>query len=240
MIAYLLDEMPEAEREAFVERWFTDPELYQQLRMVEAGLVDDYVRGQLSEARRRQVEQLLLTSESQKRKLAFAEALRAALPAQTRAPLRWPLLGAAAALLIAAAGLSSWLGFQNRRLQREVSRLESGTKSPAVGIYTLDIPADTFRGGSSIAGGKLTPGAGILRLELELRPGDENRMYSATVLAGGRLVWSEGPLRPESLGAGHVARVWIPASALVPGDYTVRLDSGGNPVSYFSFSLAPR
>ncbi len=79
-IAYLLNEMPEAERAAFAERWFTDPELYERVRMAEAGLLDDYVRGRLSRRQRLRVEQCLFRSDVHARKLEFAEALRVALP----------------------------------------------------------------------------------------------------------------------------------------------------------------
>ena len=79
-IAYLLNEMPEAKRAEFVERWFTEPELYERLRMAEAALVDDHVRGRLSRVRRHQVERFLLGSDVQLRKLEFAETLRAAVP----------------------------------------------------------------------------------------------------------------------------------------------------------------
>ena len=45
-IAYLWNEMPEPKRAAFAERWFTDAELYERLRMAEAELLDHYVRGE--------------------------------------------------------------------------------------------------------------------------------------------------------------------------------------------------
>ncbi len=240
MIAYLLNEMPESDREAFVERWFTDPELYQQLRMTEAALLDDYIRGTLSDRRRGQVEEFLLGTESQRRKLGFAAALRAAIPESQSFRIRWrPLNGALAALLLAAAGLAIWLGIQNRRLRVDVARIQSSAAASQHGVYTLDIASDTFRGSSSRATAQLSPSVDILRLELELRPGDENRSYSASVSAGGRAVWSEGPILPEAVGSTHAARVWIPTSVLAPGDYSVSLESGGSPVAYYSFSLLP-
>lgn len=238
MIAYLLNEMPKADREAFVERWFTDPELYQELRMTEASLLDDYVRGKLSGQRRGQVEEFLLGSESQRRKLGFAAALQAAIPERQRIGVPWRFVNSAvAALLIAAVGLSIWLGIQNRRLRVDAARSQSSAAASQHGVYTLDIAADTFRGSSSVATAHLSPSVDILRLELELRPGDETRTYSVSVSAGGRSVWSEGPVLPEAVGTGHIARVWIPTSVLAPGDYSVKLDSGGSSVAFYNFSL---
>ena len=50
MIAYLLHEMPEAERTAFAERWFNEPELYERVQMAEAELLDEFARGNVSRA----------------------------------------------------------------------------------------------------------------------------------------------------------------------------------------------
>jgi hypothetical protein len=235
MIAYLLNEMPEEDRTAFVERWFTDPELYQQLQMVEAGLLDEYIRGGLSSRQRQQVEQFLLGSDIQLRKAEFAAALRAALPSPRRVRLPWTSI--AAAVFLASTGLSLWLGLQNRKLQGEVVSMEHSVPSAAGGVYTLDLPSDTVRGESAQRTVRLASGISVLKLELELRPGDESQTYSAIISAGGRTVWSEAPLRAEATGADYLARVWIPAGILAPGDYTVRLESSGNPVAFYRFAL---
>jgi hypothetical protein len=236
MIAYLLNDMPEAARAAFVERWFTEPDLYEQLQMAEADLLDEYARGTLSSKQRRQVEQFLLGSDTQRRKLEFAAALRAALPPPQRVRLPWASIAAAA--VVFSAGLSLWLGLQNRKLHSDVSRLEASVR-PQSGssVYTLDVPADALRGESPQSTARLAPEARVLQLELELRPGDEAQTFSATVTAGGRTVWTEGPVHPEALSAGYLARVWIPTAMLAPGTYTVSLASSGHPVAYYRFAL---
>jgi hypothetical protein len=234
-IAYLLNEMPEAERAAFAERWFTDPELYERVRMAEAGLLDDYVRGRLSRRQRLQVEQCLLRSDVHARKLEFAEALRAALPPWKRVGVAWAY--AAAAVLLASTGLSVWLGLENRSLQKEVAGVESGIHLERGGIYTLGLSSDTLRGESRETPIRIPPEVRLLRLELELKPGDEKSTYSASVSGGGKSVWSEGPLRPEAQGADYVAVVWIPAGVLTHGDYTVQLAASGNPIAYYRFAL---
>jgi hypothetical protein len=235
-IAYLLNEMPEAERAAFAERWFTEPELYERLRMAEAGLLDDYARGKLSRRQRRQVERSLLGSDVQVRKLELAEALRAAFLSPERFGVPWAFV--AAAVLLVSAGLSVWLGVENLRLHKEVSRLEAGRHLERGDVYTVGLSSDILRGASPQIPLRLPPGVRLLRLELELKPGEETSNYSASVSAGSRIVWTEGPLRPEAQGADHLAVVWIPEGTLSPGEYTVELDAHGNPVVYYRFAVS--
>src|SRR5690242_4232100 len=80
LIGYLLHRLPEEARAALAEQWLADPELHEQLRMAEAELLDAYARDQAPPDDRRAIEIYLLASDSQREKLAFAEALRAALP----------------------------------------------------------------------------------------------------------------------------------------------------------------
>ena len=242
MIEYLLHEMPEGERAAFAERWFTEPDLYERLQMTEAELLDDCVRGNVSRRQRRRIEQYLLSCEYQQRKLAFAAALEAAVPRPKI--VRVPWLAVVAASLVVSLAASLWLGLQNRRLQTEVaqpqrvSRPVTGAVSPD-GIYAVGIPSDTLRGASEENAVRLPKGVRLLRMELELPPGAASLAYSATLLSGTRAVWSEGPLHPEGRGAGSIATIWIPAEAAIlgPGDHTVRLDAAGSPPFYYNFTI---
>ncbi len=235
VIAYLLNEMPEAERAAFAERWFTEPELYERLRMAEAGLLDDYVRGKLSRKQRRQVEQFLLGSDVQRRKLEFAEALRVAFARPARARVPWFYV--AAAVVVASSGLSVWLGLENRSLHREVARLEAGAPLERGAVYTIGLPAGTLRGASELTPVRLPAGVSLLRLELELQPGNPASTYSVTVFRDSNIVWSEGPLRPAAQNAEQIAVAWIPAGVLAPGDYTVKLAASGNPIANYRFAV---
>ncbi len=242
MIEYLLHEMPEGERAAFAERWFTEPDLYERLQTVEAELLDDCVRGKVSRGQRRKIEQYLLDSEYQQRKMAFAAALHAALPRPKI--VRVPWLAVVAALLVVSLAASLWLGLQNRRMQTEVAQLErvsrpaAGVVNPD-GIYAVGLPSDTLRGASAENAVRLPKGVRLLRMELELPPGAASVAYSATLLSGSRAVWSEGPLHPEGRGAASIATVWIPAEAAIlgPGDHTVRLDAAGSQSVYYRFTI---
>jgi hypothetical protein len=51
-------------------------------------------------------------------------------------------------------------------------------------------------------------------------------------------VWTEEPIRAERRTFGFVAPVWVPAAALAPGEYQIKLSAAGSPVDYYRFRLA--
>ena len=232
MIAYLLHEMPEAERTAFAERWFNEPELYERVQMAEAELLDEFARGNVSRADRRRIEQYLLGSELQRRKLAFAAALQATFPRPRAVRVPWTAI--IAATLVLSLGLSGWLGLQNRTLRTEVAKLETPQPQPiAAGVYTIGLPSDTLRGAAENVV-RLPAGMRLLRLELELPPGSASGAYSAALLSGDRAVWSEGPLHP----VGGVATIWIPSAVFGQGEHTIKLDASGSQSVYYRFTIS--
>jgi hypothetical protein len=240
--AYLLHTMPEDERAALAERWMTDPDLYGQLCASEADLLDAYVRNQVSPGERALIEQHLLGSDSQRRKLAFAAALRTALPAAER---RWPawVLPAVAAAMVALVAAAGWFGQQNHRLRREVAGLRAQPLPPPAGnVYATSLPLNGVRGAADERRVTIPTGAEMVRLDLELEPGDESATYSATISAlstGDGIVWREEPVRPIPRGTAFVAPVWIPATVLVPGRYEVALTTGGKAIAYYPFTRSP-
>ena len=80
VIAYLLHQMAEDEREVFSERCFVEPGLREDLQMAEADLLDAYARGKAKGEDRKQIERWLLGSSVQRQKLDFAQALATVLP----------------------------------------------------------------------------------------------------------------------------------------------------------------
>src|SRR5271168_4413903 len=109
MIAYLLHKLPEAERDAFEDRWMEDSELYEQLQDAEAELLDAYAAGTLSAGDRELVTKHLLGSPAQEQKLRFARKLHDAFPKPARSA-NWRWIAVAAALLLLV-GSASWLGW---------------------------------------------------------------------------------------------------------------------------------
>ncbi|HLJ45698.1 MAG TPA: hypothetical protein VKU01_06815 [Bryobacteraceae bacterium] len=236
LIAYLLHEMPESERHAFAERCFSDPEFYEALQMAEADLLDSYVRGTLSRSQGARVERYLLASDHQREKLAFARGLRAVLPAPRRRAFPVRAISAAAAIVVLAGALL-WLGLRNRTLEHQIAELRQ-PRPVAGGVYSVFLGSGTLRGAESAT--ELRPsGAALVRMELELEPGQEQQVYSATILRAGETVWTEAPLKPEHRGQGFLVLLWVPQGVLSPGNYTARLDAHGHAVGYYSFKVSP-
>lgn len=239
VIAYLLHQLPEKDRDAFAERWMADPALYEQLRSAEADLLDGYARGEVSSADRALIEQHLLGSDTQRRKLAFAEALHVALPGARRRPVAWVPLAAAAAL-VAMSATAAWFWQQNDRLRREVAQLREQVRpsAPSGSVYAAAVPLSGVRGAERETRIAIPAGADVVRLEVELEPADANASYTATTSAGDQIIWIEEPVRPQKRGAAVVASVWIPAAVLLPGRYDIRLATGGRPIGYWPFTVA--
>src|SRR5437763_2555854 len=84
IIRFLLADVPETEREALEERYFSDPEYFEQVCAVENLLIDRYVREQLSGKERERFERHYLITPARRQKVAFAKSLaRAASQVQT-------------------------------------------------------------------------------------------------------------------------------------------------------------
>lgn len=236
LIAYLLHEMPEAERLDFAEQWFTDADLNSQLLLAEAELLDAYVRGQLSGNQRTRVQRYLLNSPEQDKKLQFAAALHGLLPSRRAPRFHWAAICAAAVFLILV-GSIVWMAQQNRALRSEIANLPQTARPASGGIYSASLLAGGLRGLSTQRAISLPQSARILRLELELSEEDRHARFSATLSVSGRSVWQEEPLRLETRGQAFFTTVWIPAETLQSGKYTLLLRADGNPVAYYNFTL---
>jgi hypothetical protein len=238
LIAYLLHKLPESEREAFEDRWVEDPALYQQVQDAEAELLDAYARDALSREDRDRVAKYLLDSAVQRRKLLFARKLIDAFPAPARPSIAWRSIASAAAIVLLA-GAASWLAWQNATMRRaSASAVNAPPPSPVAEVYVAEVrPGTTRAAASAIAQVRLPAGSQILRLDLELAPGDEAQALSASVSRDSRAVWSEEPIRAERRSFGFVAPVWVPAAALASGEYEIKLSAGGIPIDYYRFRL---
>jgi hypothetical protein len=237
LIAYLLHTLPESERDDFEDRWLEDATLYQQLRDAEADLLDAYANGTLSPEDRERVSKYLLDSPLQHRKLMFARSLRNAFPKSARPSTAWRWIAAAVAIVLLA-GATSWLAWQNAALRRELASVATAPPASLRNVYVAELKLDTTRGvAPSIAEVRLPAGTQILRLDLELAPGDENEVLSASVSRDARAVWNQQPVHAERRSFGFVASVWLPATALPPGEYEIKLSSAGAPVDYYRFRL---
>jgi hypothetical protein len=73
LIEYLLGQLPPKEQTRIEEQYLADPEFHEVLRATERDLIDQYVRGELSNPK--QFEEYFLTSDRRRRKVEFARAL---------------------------------------------------------------------------------------------------------------------------------------------------------------------
>lgn len=76
---YLLGELPEGERVALEEQYFSDPRVFDELARAESTLVDDYVRGKLPAETHRRFEEYYLAHPARRERVRFAAALAATL-----------------------------------------------------------------------------------------------------------------------------------------------------------------
>ena len=237
LVAYLLHQMPEPERLDFAERWFADSDLTEQLNITEVELMDAYVRGELPRKQRAEVERFLLNSDEQRRKLEFTAALHGVLPApRRRTPFPWMAV-CAAAIVVGLIGLTLWSARQNRELQREITRLEENAQPLPGGVYSASLISSGARGSSSARSIVLPADARMVRLDLELVEGESRASYAATLSSSGRRVWREEPLHPSTQNGASLVAMWIPANVLDSGNYTLVLETDGQPVVYYSLAI---
>jgi hypothetical protein len=254
MIAYLLHEMPEDYRAEFSEDWMADAALHEELRRVEAELIDEYVRGDGAPERRSRIESFLLSEDGQEKKLEFARALHQELAPPRHGSVSFPpargsraWLGAAAAIVILA-GASAWLALENRALDKRVGELTAASKlqmgppagMPAGSVFETTLPLDSLRGTNRDTAIALPRGASVVRLDLELESGDESADTSAEVTASGTAIWREWPVREERRGGVLVASIWIPVALLAPGNYEIRLSAAGKALANYRMYVPTR
>ena len=151
---YLLGDLPEEEQSRIEDRAFADREYLQDILSVEADLIDEYVRGELSDFERRQFESRFLTSSGRRQKVEFARALAKVVPETATENARravavqpsiswWDSfvtflrslnpalkLSMAAAAVVLTIGVS-WLVRETIRLRGEVANTSSGATEPA-------------------------------------------------------------------------------------------------------------
>ncbi len=76
LIRYLLRELPEDQIEEIEQRYFTNEDSFEELRRVEAELIDSYVAGELESDQKKKFEQSYLSMPEGRSRVQFAEALR--------------------------------------------------------------------------------------------------------------------------------------------------------------------
>ncbi len=161
IVRYLLGDLSEEEQCGIEDLAFQDRQYLQQILTVESDLIDEYVRGELSDSSRRKFEGRFLASTERQKKVAFARALAGVLPeaaviekknlATASLPVSlWDSLRAllrklsptasfslaAATLLIALGGI--WLISETLRLRAHIAQLQAEQQSQQRNQQTVE------------------------------------------------------------------------------------------------------
>jgi preprotein translocase subunit YajC len=150
---YLLGELSEQEQAALEERYFSDPDVFNEVLKIESELVDAYARGQLSTEMRERFEHSYLKHPARRQRVEFARALTTRIderegsvtrPEQSALHISWkqrllaivggqrPALRFAMALIILAIALAGVWIFVNRgsRQQQREAQIQTAPQQP--------------------------------------------------------------------------------------------------------------
>jgi anti-sigma factor RsiW len=228
---YLLDELPETEREAVGRQVISDPEFHDRVRDVENDLIDACARGELSPSQARKVESYLEAS-GQTGRLRFAQALARHQPAR-----KLPWRGVAAI----AAGVSvtfwaAWVANENRTLRQEMRSMSAMAPAPGNTISRFSLRVGAVRDATAIQAIQIPPGVQTVQLDVEQEELPRYREIEAELkTASGQRVWMLTQ-PPAAL------RLLVPREALAAGSYELALtgiDAAGKRelINYYYFQV---
>jgi cell division protein FtsL len=167
LIRYLLRELPEDQVEAIEQRYFTNEDSFDELRRVEAELIDSYAAGELESDQKKKFEQLYLSMPEGKSRIQFAEALRLKAsklpkPATSFSGFKkWTVVQTLAAVLALFAIAGAWmiwelvhLRSENQSAQKKIQQLQKQSddlqKQSASKIQELTKELDSARMGEDV------------------------------------------------------------------------------------------
>jgi anti-sigma factor RsiW len=234
---YLLGSLDADRRIEIEERILREPQVYEELLVVEEELIDQYLAGELSTAERRQFETHFLLTAQRQKNLHFGKLLKRYVdslrPAETGAPAKKsfsfyprflaerPAL-AFAASLVACLGIIFlvWLAARNP---------ERRAQTVARASMAITLAPGSMRSGGTTQRVNVPPKGVDLKLELQLaRP--TYPKYRSQLLRESETLQTTDDLKAEPKGNQHIVPLTITREILTPGDYQVRLsgvlDSG--------------
>jgi hypothetical protein len=235
---YLLGQLGAAEEEAFEDAYFRDPDVLEEVQAVEDDLLDDYVRGWLTQADRTALEAKAAVSPALRERLLCAGALR--LAATRGRPTRlW--VGLAAGLMLALLGLASLRKAPDKARTAEAPR---STPSPTVAVRVALSPV-SLRGEGATPTVRLPADTAAVRFDLEVDPAavptGARVLEAAVASVDGDPAWSGGASADlDRVHPRWSASVDLPARHLGPGDYVLTLSAGGETVHRYFFRVEPR
>jgi len=262
---YLLGTLAADRRIELEERILCEPQVHEELLVVEEELIDQYLADELSRSERQQFETYFLITAERRKNLRFGKLLKrymdsrpqlasantsqaAVPPVEISAPAKkslpfysGPLANrpalAFSASLVALLGIIFlvWLAARHPEQRAQPS-------APRVTVVTL--APGSLRSGDATPRVNVPPKGYDLKLELELAPATFHK-YRSQLLRESETVQTTDDLKAEAKGDQHVVPLTITREILSPGDYHVRLsgvlDSGQDEfIDNYSFRVINR
>ncbi|HET8782364.1 MAG TPA: hypothetical protein VFM63_08100 [Pyrinomonadaceae bacterium] len=131
-------------------------------------------------------------------------------------------------------------------LRRLTESVNQPTEAPRSIIASLTLLPGISRGATTQPKLVLPPNASVARLQIGIEPEEDYKSFGVELrTAGGRPVWMRDSLTARSSRGGRSIRLTLPASALLPGEYELRLkgipDTGPpEDVGFYYFEVMKR
>jgi DNA-directed RNA polymerase specialized sigma24 family protein len=229
MISYLLDQLPEEEREPLRERLAMDPLFFDALQELEYDLCDSYVRGTLEPAVAASLAELERMSPFWRDRIAAARQLQSRVQATRKRPNYQRLAPAAAASV--AAALLAYQGWQ-------WSNRPQALPAPAPAAIVATLVPGTLRDAAGIQTIRVPQGTELVRLDLDAEGLTASGPVRATLRAESGPVLLLVPAIPVEQ-AGRL-RLTVPATLLTPGRFALELRRGEEPAYEYRFEVLAR
>lgn len=263
MRSYLLGTLDSDLRTQWDERILCEPEMYEELLVVEQELIDQYLAGDLSKLEQRQFETYFLTTAERQKNLRFGRLLQRYMtahpvlatsensqlsfrqaeiaPAPKSFPFslpafsRRPALAFAIVILVFGVVVFAW--FASRRSSDGL--ITNIVNVPEVAVSLT--PGTVRSEGATMTRVKVPPKGYNIKLELQLT-NNNYRTYKSELLRDNESLQTTGYLSVEAKGYQHIVPLRVSGDMLSPGDYQVRLsgvsDSGADEfIDNYSFRV---
>jgi hypothetical protein len=133
-----------------------------------------------------------------------------------------------------------------RQLSESVKQQQQPNEAPRSIIASLTLLPGISRGATTQPKLILPPNASVARLQIGIEPEEDYQSFGVELrTANGRPVWMRDALTARSSRGGRSVRLTLPASALLPGEYELRLKGvpkSGPPedVAFYYFEVMKR
>lgn len=227
MISFLLEQLPEPEREPVRARLAEDPEFFDAMQELEYDLCDSYVRGTLDAAPAAALTELERISPFWRQRLTAARQLNArqtARPKPFDSHVWW--LGAVAAMAVVMAGYQWW--------QAAHPRPSPIANTPLASLSANLIPG-TLRGAAAVQQLRVPQGTELVRLDLEADGLNAGSPVRATLRTESGQVLLFIPA--VAVAQPNRVRLTVPATLLTPGNFDLQVQRAEEPAYEYRFTV---